>query len=82
MGSIYLVVSMVTVETVARGFQAADKGCKVFSSVYVHNELANLVRPDQMHIKARLGRVVLATKMATGSLTKTINRVDNGRGLQ
>ena len=35
-----------------------------------------------MHIKAKLGRVVLATKMATGSLTKTINRVDNGRGLQ
>lgn len=39
-------------------------------------------RPDQMHIKAGLGRVVLATKMATGSLTKMINRVDNGRGLQ
>jgi hypothetical protein len=39
-------------------------------------------RPDQMHIKARLGRVVLATKMTTGSLTMTINRVDNGRGLQ
>jgi hypothetical protein len=38
-------------------------------------------RPDQMHIKTRLSRVALATKMVTDSLTKTINRVDNWRGL-
>ena len=39
-------------------------------------------RPSQMHIKVGLGRVMLATKIATSSLTKAINRVDNGRGLQ
>jgi hypothetical protein len=38
-------------------------------------------RLDHMHIKAGLGHAMLATKMPTGSLTKMINRVDNGRGL-
>lgn len=38
-------------------------------------------RLDHMHIKAGLGHAMLATKIPTGSLTKMINRVDNGRGL-
>lgn len=46
MGSMYSVVRVVTVETVAKGPQTLlDKRCKVFSGVYAHNELANLVSP-------------------------------------
>ena len=57
---------------------AADKRCKVFSMAYVHMSWP-IRYPPRSH--AGLGHVVLATKILTGSLTKMINYVDNGRGL-
>jgi hypothetical protein len=78
----YSVVSVVTVETVAKGFQTLLISDARYLAGYM-STMSWLIwyRPDHMHIKAGLGHVALATEMPTGSLTKAIHRVDNGRGL-
>jgi hypothetical protein len=64
MGSMYSVVSMVTVETVAKGLRR----CWISDARYLAGYMFAVSWPiwyrlDHMHIKAGLGHAMLATKM-------------------